>query len=216
MTTYTLKAKEITETWHVVDASGRALGRMASEIAATLRGKNRPTFTPSMGNGDFVIVINAAQVKISGDMNEKKYYRHSGYPGGLKTVTQEKLLATRPERVIEFAVKGMLPHNSHGAKLLRHLKVYAGSDHPHQAQVNAGKATPRDATAPTAPKTKPQPEPEKPPTPEATTNADEAPKATAATAEVEAQAPEAVTTPADEAAEAPDTTPPTEEAVEEK
>jgi large subunit ribosomal protein L13 len=143
MSTYTLKAKDVTETWHVVDASGKALGRLASEVAATLRGKNRPTFTPSMGNGDFVIVINAAQVKISGDMNEKKYYRHSQYPGGLRSITQEKLFASRPERVVEYAIKGMLPHNSHGAKLLKHLKVYAGADHPHQAQINAGKGRPR-------------------------------------------------------------------------
>ncbi len=139
MTTYVLKAKDVTETWHLVDASGETLGRLCSRIAATLRGKNRPTFTPSMGNGDFVIVINAAKIKISGDMNEKKYYRHSMYPGGLKSITQEKLLATRPERVIEYAVKKMLPRNSHGDGLLRHLKVYAGPDHPHQAQINAGK-----------------------------------------------------------------------------
>ncbi|HEY8172528.1 MAG TPA: 50S ribosomal protein L13 [Dehalococcoidia bacterium] len=152
MKTYVLKAKEVGETWHVVDASDRALGRLASEVAATLRGKNRPTFTPSMGNGDFVIVVNAAKVKVSGDMTEKKYYRHSQYPGGLKSISQEKLLATRPERVIEYAVKGMLPHNSHGAKLLKHLKVYAGADHPHQAQVNAhkGKATEKPAETATA------------------------------------------------------------------
>lgn len=142
MSTYTLKASEVKETWHVVDAAGRPLGRLASEVAATLRGKNRPTFTPSMGNGDFVIVVNAAQVKISGDMTEKKYWRHSQYPGGLKSISQDKLLATRPERVIEYAVKGMLPHNSLGAVLLKHLKVYAGPDHPHQAQVNAGKGKP--------------------------------------------------------------------------
>lgn len=139
MSTYVLKASEVGETWHVVDAEGQTLGRIASQIAATLRGKHRPTFTPSMGNGDFVIVVNAAKVKISGDMNAKKYYRHSMYPGGLKSITQEKLLATRPERVIEYAVKKMLPRNSHGDKLLRHLKVYAGPDHPHAAQVNAGK-----------------------------------------------------------------------------
>jgi large subunit ribosomal protein L13 len=139
MTTYVLKPKDITETWHVVDASGKALGRVASEVAATLRGKNRPTFSPSMGNGDFVIVINASKVKITGDMVDKKYYRHSMYPGGLKTITQEKLFATRPEKVVQFAIKGMLPHNAHGAVLLRHLKVYAGADHPHQSQVNAGK-----------------------------------------------------------------------------
>ncbi len=147
MTTYVLKASEITEEWHVVDAEGKALGRLASEIAATLRGKNRPTFSPSMGNGDFVIVINAAKIKISGDMNEKKYYRHSMYPGGLKSISQEKLLATKPERVIEYAVKGMLPHNAHGAKLLKHLKVYAGADHPHQSQVNAGKPKSRAESA---------------------------------------------------------------------
>jgi large subunit ribosomal protein L13 len=145
MTTYVLKAKDVGETWHVVDAEGRALGRLASEVAAVLRGKHRPTFTPSMGNGDFVIVVNAAKVKISGDMTEKKYYRHSQYPGGLKSISQEKLLATRPERVIEYAVKGMLPHNSHGANLLRHLKVYAGPDHPHQAQVNAGNGKAKSA-----------------------------------------------------------------------
>jgi len=139
MSTYALKAKDVTETWHVVDAAGRPLGRLASEVAAILRGKHRPTFSPSMGNGDFVIVVNAAKVTVTGDLREKKYWRHSQYPGGLKSITQEKLLATRPARVVEYAVKGMLPHNSHGAVLLRHLKVYAGPDHPHQAQVNAGK-----------------------------------------------------------------------------
>lgn len=138
MTTYVLKPKDIEEKWHVVDATGKALGRLASEVAATLRGKNRPTFSPSMGNGDFVIVINAEKVKITGDMVEKKYWRHSQYPGGLKSISQEKLMATRPERVVKYAIKGMLPHNAHGAVLLRHLKVYAGSEHPHQSQVNAG------------------------------------------------------------------------------
>jgi len=147
MGTYTLKPKDIEETWHVVDAAGRPLGRLASEVAATLRGKHRPTFTPSMANGDFVIVVNAAQVKVTGDTVAKKYWRHSQYPGGLKSVTQEKLLATKPERVVEYAVKGMLPHNSHGAKLLRRLKVYAGPDHPHASQVNAGKGKARQAKA---------------------------------------------------------------------
>jgi len=138
MGTYSLKPKDIEETWHVVDADGQALGRLASRVAATLRGKNRPTFTPSLPNGDFVIVINAAKVKVTGDTREKKYWRHSQYPGGLKNITQEKLLATRPERVIEYAVKGMLPHNSLGARLIKRLKVYAGPEHPHQSQVNAG------------------------------------------------------------------------------
>lgn len=147
MSTYVLKAKEVRETWHVIDAAGRPLGRLASEVAAILRGKHRPTFTPSMGNGDFVIVVNAAKVTASGDQREKKYYRHSQYPGGLKTVSQEKLLATRPERVVEFAIKGMLPHNAHGAVLLKHLKVYSGPDHPHQAQMNAGKGKGREVEA---------------------------------------------------------------------
>lgn len=146
-TTYVLKAKDVNESWHVVDADGKALGRLASEVAATLRGKNRPTFTPSMSNGDHVIVINAAKIKISGDIGEKHYYRHSQYPGGLKSITQDKLLAKRPERVIEYAVKGMLPHNSHGARLLRNLKIYAGAEHPHQAQVNAGKGKTRSTTS---------------------------------------------------------------------
>ena len=143
MATYVLRPRDIEERWHVVDAAGRPLGRLASEVAATLRGKHRPTFSPSMDNRDFVVVVNAAQVKVTGDLREKKYWRHSQYPGGLKSVTQEKLLASRPERVVEYAVKGMLPHNSHGAKLLRHLKIYAGPDHPHQAQVNAGKGKPK-------------------------------------------------------------------------
>jgi large subunit ribosomal protein L13 len=138
MTTYVLKPKDIEEKWHVVDADGQVLGRLASDVAATLRGKKRPTFTPSMSSGDFVVIVNASKVKITGDTRDKKYYRHSMYPGGLKTVSQEKLLGTRPEQVVKFAVKGMLPHNAHGARLLKRLKVYAGGDHPHTAQVNAG------------------------------------------------------------------------------
>ncbi len=147
MATYALKPSDIEEKWHVVDAAGRPLGRLASEVAATLRGKHRPTFQPSMGNGDYVIVVNAAQIKITGDQVAKKYYRHSQYPGGLKSISQEKMMATRPERVVQAAIKGMLPHNSHGAKLLRHLKVYAGPDHPHAAQVNAGTGKGRQAKA---------------------------------------------------------------------
>jgi large subunit ribosomal protein L13 len=147
MGTYSLKPKDIGEKWHVVDADGQALGRLASQVAATLRGKNRPTVTPSMPNGDFVVVVNASKVKVTGDMREKKYYRHSQYPGGLRSITQEKLLATRPERVIEYAVKGMLPHNSLGARLLKRLKVYAGPEHPHQSQVNAGSGKKRADSA---------------------------------------------------------------------
>lgn len=147
MSTYVLKPRDIEEKWHVVDATGKALGRLASEVAATLRGKNRPTFSPSMGNGDFVIIVNAGKVKITGDMVDKKYWRHSQYPGGLKSISQEKMMATRPERVVTYAVKGMLPHTAHGARLLKHLKVYAGPEHPHQAQVNAGQGKARDTTA---------------------------------------------------------------------
>lgn len=146
MTTYVLKARDIREEWRVIDAAGRPLGRLASEVAAILRGKHRPTFTPSMSNGDFVIVVNASKVTISGDQRLKKYWRHSQYPGGLKSIDQEKLLATRPERLVEYAVKGMLPHNSLGAVMLKRLKVYAGPDHPHQAQINAGKGKARDAS----------------------------------------------------------------------
>jgi large subunit ribosomal protein L13 len=145
MSTYTLRPRDVEETWHVVDATGQPLGRLASDIAATLRGKKRPTFTPSMVNGDFVIVVNAASVKITGDTREKKYWRHTQYPGGLRSVTQEKLFATRPERVIEYAVKGMLPHNALGAKMLRRLKVYRGPEHPHASQVNAGRGKARQA-----------------------------------------------------------------------
>ena len=134
MKTYALKAKDVEQTWHVVDAAGRPLGRVASEVAALLRGKHRPTFQPSMSNGDHVIVVNAAKVVVTGDTREKKYYRHSMYPGGLKSITQEKLLETKPAKAIEYAVKGMLPHNAHGAKLLRYLRVYAGAEHPHAAQ----------------------------------------------------------------------------------
>ena len=147
MTTYVLKGKDVRETWHVIDAAGRPLGRLASEVAAILRGKQRPTFTPSMGNGDFVIVVNAAKVTASGDQRAKVYWRHSQYPGGLKSISQDKLLATRPERAVEYAIKGMLPHNAHGAVLLKHLKVYAGPDHPHQAQINAGKGKARETKA---------------------------------------------------------------------
>jgi len=139
MKTYTLKLKEVQERWHVLDAEERPLGRLASEAAQLLRGKHRPTFTPHMDNGDFVIVVNAAKVKVTGSKTQQKvYYRHTGYPGGLKETPLWRMLETRPERVIQAAVKGMLPHNRLGRKLLGHLKVYGGPEHPHEAQVNAG------------------------------------------------------------------------------
>ncbi len=138
MKTYTLKAKEVERRWHVVDAEGRILGRLASEVAQLLRGKYRPTYTPHMDNGDFVVIVNAAKVKVTGDKAEqKRYYRHSGYPGGLKEMSLARMLETRPERVLQAAVKGMLPHNRLSRQLLRHLKVYGGPDHPHQAQVGS-------------------------------------------------------------------------------
>ncbi|MGB6837853.1 MAG: 50S ribosomal protein L13 [Dehalococcoidia bacterium] len=140
MKTYTLKAREIEPCWHVVDAEGRPLGRLASQVATLLRGKHRPTYTPHMDNGDFVVVVNASKVKVTGrKLEQKTYYRHSGYPGGLKETSLERMLERHPPRVIEHAVKGMLPHNRLGRRLLRHLKVYAGPDHPHEAQVNAGR-----------------------------------------------------------------------------
>ncbi len=139
MKTYTLKAKEVVTQWHVLDATDRTLGRLASEAAQLLRGKHRPTFTPHMDNGDYVIIVNASKVKVTGNKLEQKiYYRHSGYPGGLKEMKLGRMLETRPERVIHLAVRGMLPHNRLGRKILGHLKSYGGPDHPHQAQINAG------------------------------------------------------------------------------
>ena len=139
MKTYSLKAKETEVRWHVRDADGQTLGRFASEVAQLLRGKYRPTYTPHMDNGDFVVIVNAAKVRTTGNKAQQKmYYRHSGYPGGLKETPLARMLETHPERVLQQAVKGMLPHNRLSRRLLGHLKIYGGPDHPHQAQVNAG------------------------------------------------------------------------------
>jgi large subunit ribosomal protein L13 len=138
MKTYSPKAREITHDWHVVDADGQTLGRLAVEVAGLLRGKHKPTYAPHMDMGDCVIVVNAEKIRVTGRKREQKmYYRHSTYPGGLKVESLEKLLARRPTRVIERAVKGMLPHNRLGRALYHHLKVYAGPDHPHESQVRA-------------------------------------------------------------------------------
>ena len=146
MKTYSLKAGDVETRWHVVDALERPLGRVATEIAQLLRGKYRPTYTPHMDNGDFVIVVNAAKIRVSGaKMQQKIYVRHSGYPGGLKETPLPRMLERHPERVVQAAVKGMLPHNRLGRKILRHLKVYGGPDHPHEAQVNAGKRQQKEA-----------------------------------------------------------------------
>jgi len=133
--TYTLRESEIERRWYVVDATDETLGRLASRIAPVLEGKHRPTFTPHLDSGDHVIVLNAARVAVTRDKRESKLYiRHSGYPQGFKSETLGHLLERRPEEVIRRAVKGMLPHNRLGAQQLRKLKIYAGPDHPHQAQ----------------------------------------------------------------------------------
>jgi large subunit ribosomal protein L13 len=133
--TYMAKPKELGQTWYVIDADGQVLGRLASEVASVLRGKRRPTFTPSVDTGEHVIVVNAAKVRVTGDKLEQKvYYRHSGYPGGLKERRLKDLLREHPERVIEHAVRGMLPKNRLGRQLFKKLKVYAGAEHPHAAQ----------------------------------------------------------------------------------
>jgi large subunit ribosomal protein L13 len=133
--TFSPKDSDITRQWHVVDASGVVLGRLASQVAVLLRGKHKPVFAPHADTGDFVIVINASKVALSGNkLERKRAYRHSGYPGGLRSVSYGDLMESHPERAVEKAIRGMLPKNSLGRKTLRKLKVYAGPDHPHQAQ----------------------------------------------------------------------------------
>ncbi len=135
MGTYSPKPGEIERQWHVIDASDVVLGRLATHAATLLRGKHKPTFAPHVDTGDFVIVVNADKIALTGNKRQTKIaYRHSGYPGGLKRVNYEELLAKRPERAIELAVKGMLPHNRLGRTLIKKLKVYAGPTHPHEAQ----------------------------------------------------------------------------------
>jgi large subunit ribosomal protein L13 len=134
--TYSPKPGEIERQWHVIDATDIVLGRLATHAATLLRGKHKPTFAPHVDTGDFVIVINAGKVALTGNKRETKFaYRHSGYPGGLKRIAYGELLAKRPERAIEQAVKGMLPHNRLGSRLITKLKVYAGPEHPHEAQL---------------------------------------------------------------------------------
>ncbi len=135
MRTYTPKPGDIKRKWYVVDAQGKTLGRLASEIARILRGKNKPIFSPHVDTGDYVIVVNAEKIHVTGrKLTQKIYYRHSGYPGGLKAVSLRDLLQRHPERAVEFAVRGMLPKNRLGRKMTKKLKVYAGPDHPHKAQ----------------------------------------------------------------------------------
>ncbi len=142
MKTYSTKAKDVERKWHVIDASGKTLGRLCTQIASLLLGKHKPTYVPYLDTGDYVIVLNAAKVRVTGKKTKQKaYYRHSGYPGGLKTEIYEDVMAAHPTRIIEHAVRGMLPHNRLGRAMFKKLKVYAGDEHPHQAQVAGTKAT---------------------------------------------------------------------------
>jgi large subunit ribosomal protein L13 len=135
MKTYFPKISDVQKKWYLVDAEGKTLGRLASQIAAILRGKHKPTYTPHMDMGDNVIVVNAEKVQVTGrKFNQKKYYRHSGHPGGLKATDFSNMIKDKPERVITIAVKGMLPHSRLGRAILKHLKVYRGTEHPHEAQ----------------------------------------------------------------------------------
>ncbi|HEY6958086.1 MAG TPA: 50S ribosomal protein L13 [Candidatus Limnocylindria bacterium] len=135
MKTYTAKANEIQREWRVVDADGATLGRLATQVAAILRGKHRATFSPHLDTGDPVIIVNAARIRVTGKkLQDKMYVRHSGYPGGFRSETLERLLQRRPEEVIRRAVRGMLPQNRLGEKMIRKLHVYAGAEHPHAAQ----------------------------------------------------------------------------------
>jgi large subunit ribosomal protein L13 len=133
--TYSPKPGDIERSWHVVDAADLPLGRLASEVAQVLRGKHKPMYAPHMDTGDFVVIVNADKVVVTSDKSQSKiYYRHSGYPGGIKAETFESLIQRRPEAVLERAVKGMLPKNKLGRHMARKLKVYAGPEHPHEAQ----------------------------------------------------------------------------------
>ncbi|HAB92583.1 MAG TPA: 50S ribosomal protein L13 [Thiopseudomonas sp.] len=135
MKTFTAKNETVQRDWYVVDAAGQTLGRLATEIASRLRGKHKPEYTPHVDTGDYIVVINAEQVRVTGNKtSDKIYYSHTGFPGGIKEISFEKLIAKAPERVLEAAVKGMLPRNPLGRDMYRKLKVYAGTNHPHAAQ----------------------------------------------------------------------------------
>ncbi len=136
METTSIRKSDITRDWFIIDAEGQTLGRIASEVAQIIRGKKKPYFTPHMDMGDFVVIINAEKIKVTGNKEEAKtYFRHSGFPGGVTQISLKKVRQDHPERIITNAVKGMLPHNRLGRKLLSHLKVYKGSDHPHASQL---------------------------------------------------------------------------------
>ena len=135
MGTFTAKPETVVQDWYLVDATDKVLGRLATQIAIRLRGKHKPEYTPHVDTGDHIVIVNAAKIRVTGDkMNQKKYYRHTGYPGGIKETVLSDELENNPERVLESAVKGMLPKNSLGRTMFRKLRVYAGPDHSHQAQ----------------------------------------------------------------------------------
>jgi large subunit ribosomal protein L13 len=136
MRTYSTKVSDIERKWWVIDASGKTLGRLATEAAVLLKGKHKPIYSPHLDVGDYVVIVNADKVEVTGKkLTDKIYYHHSNYPGGLKSISLEKMLEAHPTRAIEHAVKGMLPHNRLGAAMFKKLKVYAGAEHPHKAQV---------------------------------------------------------------------------------
>lgn len=135
MKTFSANSATVKRGWYIVDAKGKTLGRMASRVAAILRGKHKPEYTPHVDTGDYVIVINAAEAKVTGRKTEQKmYYRHTEYPGGIKEICYADLIAKKPEKAVEIAVKGMLPRNPLGREMFKKLKVYAGTEHPHTAQ----------------------------------------------------------------------------------
>lgn len=135
MSTHVVKADELQNNWYTIDATGKVLGRIASDIAYILRGKHKPNFTPFMDNGDYVIVLNADKIAVTGNrLTAKTYYRHSGYPGGLRSTSLQRMLETHPERVIEAAVRGMLPKNKLGDSMLKKLRLYTSGQHPHEGQ----------------------------------------------------------------------------------
>ena len=135
MKTYSQKASEVTRDWYVVDADGQTVGRLSTQIATLLRGKHKPTFSPNIDGGDFVVIINAEKIQLLGKKQDQKmYYRHSNYPGGFKSVSYRRMLATHPDRILRYAVKGMLPKTRLGRRQLVKLRIYAGATHPHLAQ----------------------------------------------------------------------------------
>ncbi len=136
MKTYTAKPADVKREWHVIDAADKTMGRLSTQVARLLMGKHRPTYTPSQDTGDFVVIINADKVRVTGKKAQQKmYYRHSGYPGGFKSISLEKMMQQHPTRALEHAVKGMLPHTRLGARMIKRLRVYAGAEHPHASQI---------------------------------------------------------------------------------